>query len=88
MSGLNAQLRFFVVDHVVRKPAWTSEQTMMLVVDQDVSGQSRRLLLEGIKLEIDYFAICSAAGCASARWRVRNSQDLVTVPIDGAIRSA
>ncbi|MEP9327328.1 hypothetical protein PPMP20_29950 [Paraburkholderia phymatum] len=54
-AGSNAQLRFFVTDHVVRKSASTNEQTMMLVVDEEVSGQSHRLLREGVKLEIDFF---------------------------------
>jgi hypothetical protein len=53
----NPRLRFFVTDHAIRKVQGDQrlEQTMTLVVEEELGGTQTVLLLKPIELEIDFF---------------------------------
>ncbi|BDU19610.1 hypothetical protein [Dyella sp. GSA-30] len=53
----NPRLRFFVTDHVIRKVQSEQgmEQTMTLVVEEELGDTRTQLLLKPIELEIDFF---------------------------------
>ncbi|MPV71351.1 hypothetical protein [Burkholderia sp. BE17] len=51
----NARLRFFITDHTIKKSESGNQQTMTLVIEEEVSGKRQPLLQEAVKLEIDFF---------------------------------
>jgi hypothetical protein len=54
-STSKALLRFFVTDHVIKNSPDGNEQTMMLVIEEEHSGETKRLLTESRTMEIQFF---------------------------------
>ncbi|KWB24969.1 hypothetical protein WL32_08280 [Burkholderia cepacia] len=50
-----ARLHFFVTNHVIKQSDSGNEQTMTIVIEEEISGERCLLLREAVALEIDYF---------------------------------
>lgn len=54
-SSSKAQLRFFVTDHKIKSSVDGDEQKMMLVIEEEYSGEKQRLIAESQTMEIQFF---------------------------------
>ncbi|CAM8819489.1 HNH endonuclease [Burkholderia pseudomallei] len=54
-ANSSAQIHFFVTNHVIRAAESAKEQTMTLVIEEEISGQRHPLLREVKRLEVDQF---------------------------------
>ncbi|CAE6706723.1 hypothetical protein [Paraburkholderia nemoris] len=54
-SDSKAQLRFFVTDHAIKNSPDGHEQKMTLVIEEEYSGERKRLLAESQSIEIQRF---------------------------------